>query len=236
MHPGNDDFISCSKDNTIRLWNFQTKNAVGLLHLNNPYLAAFDPSGQIFAVGSPLSGEVLLYDHKKFDKAPISTFDIVESCWSSDPYYCKEGWTKLEFSNDGRCILIGTKGNGHFLLDAFSGKLRAFLKKPRIVPTRLAAGEESIANGSTVPELATIEGSGDVCFSQDGRYVVGGFDNSLLVWDVLATVDENKVLEPLHVLEDDSSRQAAVVAWNPRFNFIASANQEVVFWVPDPHA
>lgn len=130
MHPGSDDFISCSKDNTVRLWNTGTKNATGVLHLNTPYLSAFDPSGQVFAVGSPSAGHVLIYDHRNFDKAPVNMFDIVESCASVDTDQLMKGWTKLEFSNDGKSILLGTKGGGHFLLDSFKGHLKAYLQKP----------------------------------------------------------------------------------------------------------
>lgn len=236
MHPGNDDFLSCSKDNTVRLWNAATKNATGLLYLNTPTLSAFDPSGQVFAVASPTGGCVLLYDHRNFDKAPFSTFDIVESCAAIDPLHVMSGWTKLEFSNDGRSILLGTKGGGHFLLNSFDGALKAYLRKPEAAPGRLAAGEESVMNGGSSSGAGGIEGSGDCCFTPDGRYVISGSKTNILVWDTLVKADENKVLEPCNVLDCEGSRQAAVVEFNPRFNFFASANQELVFWLPDPHA
>ncbi|KAF7518821.1 hypothetical protein G7054_g13316 [Neopestalotiopsis clavispora] len=235
MHPGQDDFISCSKDNTVRLWNAGTKNAVGVLNLNTPYLAAYDPSGQVFAIGSPSSGQILLYDQRNFDKAPFSTFDVAEACAFADAAYVMKGWTKLEFSNDGKNLLLGTKGNGHFLIDAFEGTLRAYLHKPNGGTRRLAAGEAPSMNGSSAGGSNHIEGSGDCGFSPDGRYVVGGgANNKLLIWDTLGQVDEDKTLEPLHMI--DSERPASVVAFSPRFNFIATADQEVVFWLPDPHA
>ncbi|KAH9900592.1 WD repeat-containing protein [Xylariomycetidae sp. FL2044] len=233
MHPGNDDFISCGKDNTVRLWNAGTKNATGLLHLNTPYLAAWDPSGQVFAVGCPASGQVLLYDHRNFDKPPFATFDIMESCAPVDSTYITKGWNKLEFANDGRALLLGTRGGGHFLLDSFTGDLKAYLKKPEGRATRLAAGEEYTANGGSTP-AHHVEGSGDCCFTQDGRYVIGGTKKGVVVWDTNAVPDEKQMLEPLHTIED--AREAAVVAMNPRFNFFATADQELVFWVPDPHA
>ncbi|KAI1861375.1 uncharacterized protein JN550_010905 [Neoarthrinium moseri] len=235
MHPGHDDFISCSKDNTVRLWNASTKNATGMLHLNTPYLSAFDPSGKIFAIGSPNSGQVLLYDHRNFDKAPFSTFDIGETCVFADPAHVLKGWTKLEFSNDGKHVLLGTKGNGHFLVDAFDGTFRAYLHKPNGGTSRLAAGEDPATNGASAGNSSHIEGSGDCCFSQDGRYVIGGgANNKLLIWDTLGQVDGDKTLEPVHVLA--SEKPPSVVAFSPRFNFFATADQEVVFWVPDPHA
>ncbi|KAI1464699.1 WD40 repeat-like protein [Daldinia caldariorum] len=232
MHPGNDDFISCSKDNTIRLWNAGTKNETGILYLNTPYLAAYDPSGQVFAVASPSSGMVLLYDHRKFDKAPFAEFDIVEACGLVDPHHIMHGWTTLEFANDGRSILLGTKGGGHFLLDSFNGSLKAYLRKTEGGSNRLAPGEEYTLNGGG-PSGASVESSGDCCFTHDGRFVLGGGRKGVMVWDTLGN-PTGKILDPVHVLEDE--RPAAVVAINPRFNFFASADQDLVFWLPDPHA
>ncbi|XXH04651.1 hypothetical protein Hte_011069 [Hypoxylon texense] len=234
MHPGNDDFISCSKDNTVRLWNAATKNETGVLYLNTPYLAAFDPSGQVFAVGSPTSGTILLYDHRNFEKAPISEFDLVESCSDVITDNLDNGWTKLEFSNDGRSILLGTKGGGHFLLDSFNGSLKAYLMKPEDsgITKRLAPGEKYEMNGGGSPG-ANLESSGDCCFTTDGRYVVGGTKNGIVVWDTLGQATE-KVMAPIHTMEDE--RPAAVVAMNPRFNFLATADQDLVFWLPDLHA
>ncbi|KAI1484672.1 WD repeat-containing protein [Biscogniauxia mediterranea] len=232
MHPGTDDFISCGKDNTVRLWNAGTKNATGLLHLNTPYLAAYDPSGQVFAVGSPTSGQVLLYDQRNFDKAPFAQFDILEACGAVDASYVLKGWTKLEFANDGRSVLLGTRGAGHFLLDSFNGSLKAYLRKPESRTSRLAAGEEFTMNGGW--NGTNVEGSGDCCFTPDGRYVIGGTKKGVVVWDTLSQPEEKKMLDPMHNLED--TREAAVVCFNPRFNFFATADQEVVFWVPDPHA
>ncbi|KAI0097641.1 WD40 repeat-like protein [Nemania sp. FL0031] len=233
MHPGSDDFISCSKDNTVRLWNTGTKHATGILHLNTPYLSAFDPSGQVFAVGSPTSGQILIYDHRNFDKAPVSTFDIIEACASVDTDQLMKGWTKLEFSNDGKSILLGTKGGGHFLLDSFKGHLKAYLRKPDGRSGRLAPGEEAAMNGGW--NSNNVESSGDCCFTPDGRFVIGGTKQGVVMWDTLAPLEENsKILSPTYTIEDP--RQAAVVAFNPRFNFFATADQEVVFWLPDPHA
>ncbi|KAI0180485.1 WD domain-containing protein [Hypoxylon sp. FL1284] len=232
MHPGSDDFISCSKDNTVRLWNAGTKHETGVLYLNTPYLAAFDPSGQVFAVGSPMSGSILLYDHRNFDKAPISEFDVVESCAAVTGDNLIQGWTKLEFANDGRSILLATKGGGHFLLDSFTGSLKTYLRKPESGGTRLAPGEKYELNGGGAPG-ANLESSGDCCFTPDGRYVIGGTRNGIVIWDTLGPADD-KVMDPLHVVEDE--RPAAVVATNPRFNFLATADQDLVLWLPDMHA
>ncbi|KAM3087318.1 hypothetical protein ACMFMG_001416 [Clarireedia jacksonii] len=53
LHPGQDNFISCAEDNTLRLWDAASKNPVGILNLTGTTLAAWDPSGNVFAAASP---------------------------------------------------------------------------------------------------------------------------------------------------------------------------------------
>jgi COMPASS component SWD2 len=233
MHPGNDSFISCSQDNTVRLWSVSTKQWVGQLFLATPYLAAYDPSGTIFAVACPASGSVLLYDCRNFDKAPFSTFDVVEQCMDVDRQGLVKGWTSLEFSNDGKYLLVGTKFGGHYLLDAFDGSLKAFLRKPDGGTRRASPGDLSSANVGMSTDPGNYESSADACFSVDARFVLGGSKKDVLVWDVKNAAGPNKVLEPTYVLED--KREAAVVAFNPRYNHFATADEDVMFWVPDPN-
>ncbi|KAK4043266.1 WD40-repeat-containing domain protein [Parachaetomium inaequale] len=225
LHPGTDNFISCSVDNTVRLWNIGTKQWTGKLFLNTPYLSAWDPSGNVFAVASPASGSVLLYDYRNYEKAPFSVFDVLKARGPADTEAAFRGWTKLEFSNDGKHLLLGSRGDGHFLLDSFDGSLKAYLKKPGASTRRLAAGETEGGN---------VESSGECCFAPDGRYVLSGAKSDLLVWDTLTTPGSDKVLEPAHVLEE--KREAAVVAYNPRYNMIATADQDLMFWLPDPNS
>ena len=64
-------------------------------------------------------------------------------------------FNKLEFSNDGQSILLGTAGEVHYVLDAFTGNTKA----------RLVG---HVANPQ--PGLS----SGNVSFTPDGRYVISG--------------------------------------------------------------
>jgi COMPASS component SWD2 len=230
IHPGADNFISCGRDGTVRLWNVGSKQWQGLLYLNDPYLAAWDPSGTVFAIATPSAGSILLYDHRNYHKVPFAIFDVVEQCSYVDPHSVMQGWSKLAFSNDGKSLLLSTKGNGDFLLDAFDGSLKAYLRKPQGSTRRATAGSGD-ANGEG---SAAAESSGDSCFTPDGRYVMSGAKQNVLVWDTLAVPGENKEMDPTHVLED--KREAAVLAFNPRYNFFATADQNLVFWMPDPHA
>lgn len=92
-------------------------------------------------------------------------------------------WTKLEFSNDGKKLLVATSGPGHYVLDAFDGPLIAYLPKTNGVTSRIApAVRARIAPGS---RSGNVTGTGDACWSPDGRYVVGGSGEAgMLVWDV----------------------------------------------------
>jgi len=227
LHPGSDHFLSCSEDNTLRIWDVATKNACGRLNLNGAYLSAWDPSGNVFAVASPTAQAILLYDFRNYDKEPFSTFDILPYALDNNA-----GWNKLEFSNDGKSILLGTSGRSHLLMDAFDGHLKAHLRRDdKVGSRRLAAGEHNPEGlDSSSPEYLQ-EGTGDCCFTPDGRYVVSGSrKENVLVWDTLASA-QTKDLKPSHELEYKGD--SAIIAFNPRYNLFATGDKEVVFWVPD---
>jgi len=235
LSPASDTFLSCSLDNTVRLWSLNSPNAQGKLNLATPYLAAFDPSATVIAIASPSTSSVLLYDLRNYDKPPFATFDMRQNESTHTPTTIARDWTKLEFSNDGKSLLVGTNGAGHFLLDAFSGDLKAFCaRRPGSSSGRVAPGP-----GST--SRAGVPGQGDMCFSADGRYVVGGSgqEKDALVWDTHAkpsSAAAAAAAEVLHPMTQLPFRgKAAVVEWNPRYNMMASADKEVVFWLPDEH-
>jgi COMPASS component SWD2 len=227
LHPGQDNFLSCSEDNTVRIWDVSTKNACGKLLLNGAYLSAWDPSGNVFAVASPTAQSILLYDFRNYDKEPFSTFDLLPHM---EP--ALRGWNKLEFSNDGKNLLLGTTGRSHFLLDAFDGSLKKQLRREsRGGAKRLAPGAHNPENVDSLSSEFLQQSTGDCCFSPDGRYVISGSRwENVLVWDTLST-GQDKNMTPSHELEYKGD--SAVIAFNPRWNFFATGDKEVVFWVPD---
>jgi COMPASS component SWD2 len=229
MNPGTDNFVSCGEDNTVRLWDANSANCCAKLYLQNPTLAAYDPSASVIAIASPMTQTILLYDNRKIDQAPFATFDTIDFADEANPGNLSKCWNKLEFSNDGKSLLLGTTGSGHYLIGAFDGKLQAYLHRERGGTNRLAAGELEDPN-TTAPRA---ESSGDVAFTPDGRYVLGGSGKeNVLVWDTLVAPDPgSKKLKPTHELNFKGS--AAVLAANHRYNFFATADKEVVFWVPD---
>jgi len=220
LSPGTDNFLSCSNDDTVCLWDLNSRTPQGKLKITTPHLAAYDPSATVMAIASQSTQSILLYDVRNFDKAPFATFDLQDAERKYCPSTQGRAWTKLEFSNDGKYILLGTDFHGHFLLDSFEGKVEAFL-------TGKTDGSGRAAPVSTSGKPL---GQGDVAFTQDGRYVIGGTGGSdLLVWDTnLASRD---TLEPMIKLASRGIKNP-VVAINPRYNMLATADNKVVMWLP----
>lgn len=249
LSPANDNFLSASADNTVRLWDMNSDHAQGILNLKaQPTLVAYDPTATVLAIACPMAQAILLYDVRGYDKAPFATFDLqkMEQAYPAYPGAPKEvpslNWTKLEFSNDGQKILLATSGGGHFLLDSYEGKFLGYLVKPqgptgRLAPLQFGELRERKKTGTAAGMPATSQG--DVAFSPDGRYVVGGTgEYGLVAWDAYERAAgepgaADMLVQPAHELGTKSAGKAAVVGYNPRHNLIVTADQNVIFWLPD---
>ncbi|KAF2104770.1 WD repeat-containing protein 82 [Rhizodiscina lignyota] len=230
--PSNDTFLSCSLDHTVRIWSLSSPNHTGVLKLHAPYLASYDPSASVIAIASPPTQSILLYDLRNFDKPPFQTFDLqpYESRLNPSGLTARRrgesNWTKIEFSNDGKHMLIGTAGDGHYVLDAFDGDLKHYCVRHN---ESFASSRRAPGSSSSAPV-----GQGDVCFSPDGRYLVGGSgtDGTMLVWDIETESSDDKVLAACAQLPALGRHE--IVGYNPRTNMLCSADRDVVMWLPDP--
>ncbi|RMD41341.1 hypothetical protein DV735_g3770, partial [Chaetothyriales sp. CBS 134920] len=221
LSPANDQFVSCGDDDLVCLWDINSRSPQGKLKLVTPYLAAFDPSGVVMAIASPATSSILMYDVRNFDKAPFQTIDTAEYEDKFAPSTVGRAWTRLEMSNDGKGLLLATDYHGHFVFNSFDGALTSFL----------AGKTSSTGRAAPVSSSGKPLGQGDACFSQDGRFVIGGIgaDPGLHVWDItLASGDRQ---EPTLKLASPGIR-SAVVQVNPRFNMLATADTRLCFWRP----
>lgn len=223
LSPGADAFLSCSKDDSVTLWDLNSRNAQGKLKLATPYLATFDPSGTVIAIASQSTSSVVLYDFRNYDKPPFATFDLAQHEDRYTPTTRGRAWTRLEFSNDGKHLLLGTDYHGHFVLDAFEGHIKAFLVG-KSGPTGRAAPVSN--SGRPLSQ-------GDATFTPDGRYVIGGAgeQSDTLVWDLQQAPDSGLFLQPTVRLPHRA--KTAIVQTNPRYNMFATADKDISFWLPE---
>ena len=221
LSPASDQFLSCGNDDMVCLWDLNSRSPQGKLKLITPYLATYDPSASIMAIASQSTSSILMYDVRNFDKAPFVTFDMAELEQKYCPSTQGRAWTKLEISNDGKNLLLGTDYHGHFLLDSFDGKFKSFL-------TGKNSGTGRAAPVSTSGKPL---GQGDACFTQDGRYVIGGLGDSpgLKVWD---TTLANETQQEATMEIKSPGIKSPIVQINPRYNMMATADTKVCLWRP----
>lgn len=221
MSPHGHSFLSGSIDRTVRLWDLNSSHSQAVLHSPGPAIAAHDPEGIIFAAGVD-SEFVKLYDLRSFEKGPFATFKVGRE---SD---CE--WTGMNFSADGKTILISTNGQWTRLIDAYSGQMKMAMKgNSKVTPiVRLQTKKvlflciafPGAVNKAKIP----IEAS----FSPDSQLVfTGGADGRVSVWNVAAG---NRVCG----LDGLDRKPIQCVKFNPEHMMLASAGPNLSFWLPNP--
>lgn len=218
VNPVSDTFLTSSADHTVKHWDLRTATCMGSLGVGQTSVVAFDPHGIVFAVGRAPEGtsqngegSVSFYDVASFERGPFLTVPM--------PGVAGEKWTKLEFSNTGKYLLVGTDSSQHYLLDAILGKYLATL----VLTQELHRGWLHFNYSS----------AGSVCFTPDGRYVVAGSPHGTLAIFDLSKLEarDSHTLYPYKVL-DGKQGITKVVAFDPKLYTLASADDSVVLWTP----
>ncbi|KAF9284149.1 member of Set1p complex, histone methyl transferase [Linnemannia elongata] len=164
MSPLDDQFLAGSQD-TVRLWDLRSPNCQGALSVMGQPVVAFDPSGLVFAVA--LGGTLRLYDVKSFDQGPFVTAMIGESLGISHTSIYA---TQIEFSSDGKSLLVTTGSDAHYIVDAYTPSVTMFKLVGHNTNT---FGNEPFTSGS------------EACWTPDGKCVVSGSrDGDIYVWDI----------------------------------------------------
>ncbi|OBA21397.1 WD40 repeat-like protein, partial [Metschnikowia bicuspidata var. bicuspidata NRRL YB-4993] len=221
MNPVSRTFLSAAADHTVKTWDLRALQPLGSVGTARAAQVAFDPHGVVFAVAEapqPAAepGCVALYSTAACDRGPF--LRVLLAAASPD------AWTRAEFSNTGRWLLVATALARHLVLDALLGRLRATLE----VDAHAAPGWMRFQYAS----------AGAACFSADGRHVFAGHvDGSVALFDLAALAPDAAddappvTVRPCAMLP---SRQGIpkVVAFNPRLLALATADSSVVLWSP----
>lgn len=206
MSPLNDTFISASYDESIRLWDLRSSKAQAIIPSVVPNCIAYDPSGLVIALGNPESMELALYNLRQLNKGPFLTVKIEKMF---------KNWNKVEFSNDGKYILLASSYGKHIILDAFTGVQLFELSGTRAFPLR------------------EFMDSGSACFTPDGKFVLGtDYDAKIAIWNHSDSIS-NRSLKPQSSIPAAPGSSARSIAFNPKYSMFVTADENVDFYVYD---
>ncbi|XP_077384685.1 WD repeat-containing protein 82-like isoform X2 [Festucalex cinctus] len=195
MSPVEERFISSSLDKTIRIWDLRIENVQGQTEPLDRPICSFDPDGLIFAAGVD-SQSIKLYDIRAFAKGPFKSFEVRLN------RICD--WTGLNFSDDGKQILISTNGGMICILNSFTGDMMH---------------KFSGYNNNKGLKL-------EACFTPDSQFVmIGSEDGRVHVWSI-----ENEM--KVAVLDGKHPGPISAMQFNPKYMTFATACKNMTFWLP----
>lgn len=204
MSPLEDVFLSASYDESVRLWDLRTSKAQAIVPSLVPTCIAYDPSGLVFAIGNPENHEIGLYNIRQLKAGPFLMIKV-------DPKFHQ--WNKMEFSNDGKYVLLASSAGKHLILDAFDGTQLFELGGTRPFPLR-----EFIDAGSA-------------CFTPDGCYTLGtDYEGKIAVWNHAESVS-GRVLKPQGSIAAPPGTCPRTIAFNPKYSMFITADESVDFYV-----
>lgn len=215
MSPVDDIFLSGSWNESIRVWDIRQGSCVGAVTIRGRPCVTMDPDGLVFAVG--LTPTIRLYDVKSYEKGPFATYTVIEkrNVHSSSSYSTMDGttthtedmssydWCDIQFSHDGRYLLISTFGEKLYLIDAFDGSLvRSF---------------SGYSNSSRLPLKAT--------WSPDVQFILcSSEEGDIHIW-------ETETGHLITILKSHS-KESHLIQFNPRYMMMATACSNLEFWIP----
>lgn len=211
VSPSDNTLVSAALDNTVRVWDLRSPTCQGLLSVNSPSFVAFDATGGVVGVASQASRTISVYPTTQLHRKPFLTINIVQVPLNVN-------WVKLEFSNNGKLIMLVTDSDAIYIFDAITGTSYGVLAGHIALPKRKSQGRPSHA-----------------CFSVDGNYVFAASgDKKLYGWDVSTMSTETEISRRSPKISLDCYKENAyILQFSPRTMLLATANSGVTFWVPD---
>ncbi|SCW00859.1 LAFE_0C13586g1_1 [Lachancea fermentati] len=206
MSPLDDTFLSASYDESVRLWDLRSSKAQAMIPSLVPNRIAYDPSGLVFALGNPENYEIGLYNVKQLKSGPFLVIKV-------DPSFHQ--WSKIEFSNDGKYILLSSSAGKNMILDAFDGSKLFELVGTRPFPLR------------------EFMDAGSACFTPDGQYTLGtDYSGKIALWNHAESIS-GRSLKPIGSIPSVSESSPRTIAFNPKYSMFVTADENVDFYVYD---
>ncbi|KAI5963254.1 SWD2 [Candida pseudojiufengensis] len=217
VNPVQNTFGSSSFDGTVKFWDLKSPSAIGNIAVGQNSVISFDPHGVVAAIGkypigSSQTGKIGLYNLKSFDKGPFVEVEI--------PCLQNQIWNKLEFSNNGKLLLISTDSREHYILDAFSLKLLAIAK--------LSFRKDSTWMSTAYPY------SGSCTFTPCGRFLLIGSPKAIIHIFDLTDLKTDSIKPTILTRSNDVVKSSVglpkIVLFNPRLFMFATADTTVNLW------
>lgn len=204
VSPLNDTFLSASYDESVRLWDLRVSKPQAIVPSLVPSCIAYDPSGLVFALGNPENSEIGLYNLKQLKSGPFLVIKVKPSF---------NQWNKLEFSNDGKYLLLGSSVGVQIILDAFDGTQLFELTGTKAFPLR------------------EFMDAGSACFTPDGKYTLGtDYEGRIAIWNHHESIS-NRNLKPQGYIAAAPDSCPRTIAFNPKYAMFVTADEQVDFYV-----
>lgn len=217
--------VSVSLDQTVRIWDVASGKLLhsAALRFGNKLIPALSPGKQPLLAGGMLN-RVMLWDYQTGEL--LKTFEVNDSDVAA-----------LEFTPDGKLLVIGTSKGVVRLMDVATWKLTGIvdLDAPvhslAVATNRILVGCADgtllllrMADQNSIPEVPG-EGPGAIAFSPNGdRFACGGGNGIIRVWD-------SGSLELLGELQRNTAEVCSIV-FSPDGQDVvsSSANGEINCW------
>lgn len=204
MCPINDTFLSSSYDESIRLWDLRVSKPQAIIPTIIPTCIAYDPSGLVFAIGNPESGEIGLYDTKQLKNGPFLIIKVNSSFTTA--------WNKIEFSNDGKYLLLSSSRGTQLILDAMDGTQLFELTGTQPFPIR------------------EFTDSGSACFTPDGKFTLAtDYSGRIGIYNHADSIS-GRTLKPLGFIKAVPNSCPRTIAFNPKYSMFVTADENVDFY------
>lgn len=206
LNPSDDTFVSVSKSAQLKVYDLASEFSSPEAELT------VDEQGYSLCANFDITGVVLAISvFKKEDDLCYNRIDL----YDVKKYQDKEGrfdsWKinqipeilQIKFSNSGDHVLLSTVASKIFLLDAYTGKF-------------IAEFGGFVNNNRSLLEAS---------FTPDSKMVLGGSeDGTISVWDIEKRLEVYKL--------EGHVKPSKHVKFSPTMVMMASACQNVIFWIP----